>query len=211
MSTAEVTRRIILSLTAAILLAAALIYVGKPPIVSDTLPARLTDKEFWRMITDFSEAGGYFRSDNFLSNEAGYQRVIPLLKKSIRPGGVYLGVGPEQNFTYVVALEPKIAFIVDIRRQNMLEHLLYKALMELCPDRAEFLSRLFSRPRPNTLDSNASPEALVRAYEKARPTETLFDANAQLVVDHLTNTKRFSLSEEDQTTLRYVYRAFFDS
>ena len=78
------------------------------------------------MITDFSEAGGYFRSDNFLSNEAGYQHVIPLLKKSIRPGGVYLGVGPEQNFTYVVALEPKMAFIVDIRRQNMLEHLLIK-------------------------------------------------------------------------------------
>ena len=163
------------------------------------------------MITDFSEAGGYFRSDNFLSNEAGYQHVIPLLKKSIRPGGVYLGVGPEQNFTYVVALEPKMAFIVDIRRQNMLEHLLYKALMELSPDRAEFLSRLFSRPRPTTLDSNAGPEALVRAYQKARPTETLFDANAQLVVDHLINTKRFPLSEEDQTTLRYVYRAFFDS
>jgi len=61
------------------------------------------------------------------------------------------------------------------------------------------------------LDSNASPEALVRAYQKARPTETLFDANAQLVVDHLINTKRFPLSEEDQTTLRYVYRAFFDS
>jgi len=211
MSTAEVTRRIILSFTAAVLLVAALLYVGKPPIVSDTLPARLTDKEFWRMITDFSEAGGYFRSDNFLSNEAGYQHVIPLLKKSIRPGGVYLGVGPEQNFTYVVALEPKMAFIVDIRRQNMLEHLLYKALMELSPDRAEFLSRLFSRPRPTTLESNASPEALVRAYQKARPTETLFDANAQLVVDHLINTKRFLLSEEDQTTLRYVYRAFFDS
>jgi hypothetical protein len=93
----------------------------------------------------------------------------------------------------------------------MLEHLLYKALMELCADRAEFLSRLFSRPRPTTLDSNASPEALVHAYETARPTETLFDANAQLVVDHLINTKRFQLSDEDQTTVRYVYRAFFDS
>src|SRR5215510_2027490 len=211
MSTAEVTRRIILSFTAAILLVAALLYVGKPPIVSDTLPARLTDKEFWKMITDFSEAGGYFRSDNFLSNEAGYQHVIPLLKKSIRPGGVYLGVGPEQNFTYVVALEPKMAFIVDIRRQNMLEHLLYKALMELCADRVEFLSRLFSRPHQTTLNSSASPEALVRAYEKAQPSETLFDANVQLVIDHLRKAKGFPLSDEDQTTVRYVYRAFFDA
>jgi len=211
MSTAEVTRRITLLLTAAVLLTGALLYVGKPPVLLDTLPARLTDKEFWKMITDFSEAGGYFRSDNFLSNEAGYQHVIPLLKKSIRPGGVYLGVGPEQNFTYVVALEPKMAFIVDIRRQNMLEHLLYKALMELCADRVEFLSRLFSRPRQTTLDSSASPEALVRAYEKAQPSETLFDANVQLVIDHLTKAKAFPLSDEDQTTVRYVYRAFFDA
>src|SRR4030095_3794093 len=117
-----------------------------PSNLSDTLPARLSDKEFWKIITDFSEAGGYFRSDNFLSNEAGYQEVIPVLKKSVRSGGVYLGVGPEQNFTYVVGLDPKMAFIFDIRRQNMLEHLLYKALMEKSSDRAEFLSRLFSRP-----------------------------------------------------------------
>src|SRR5262244_2325524 len=210
MSTAEVTRRIILSFTAAILLVAALLYVGKPPIVSDTLPARLTDKEFWRMITDFCEAGGYFRSDNFLSNEAGYQHVIPLLKKSIRPGGVYLGVGPEQNFTYVVALEPKMAFIVDIRRQNMLEHLLYKALMELSPDRVEFLSRLFSRARPYSVDVHASPTALVDAYEKIRQSEDLFEANVRSVIDHLTKEKGFDLSSEDEATVRYVYHAFFE-
>src|SRR4030095_11961001 len=124
---------------------------------------------------------------------------------------VYLGVGPEQNFTYVVALEPKMAFIVDIRRQNMLAHLLYKALMELCADRAGYPSLLFSRPRPTPLGPDARREAVVRAYERVRPSETLFDANAQLVVDHLTNTKRFHLSDEDQTTVRYVYRAFFDS
>src|SRR5215813_11361822 len=117
MSTAEVTRRIILSFTAAILLVAALLYVGKPPIVSDTLPARLTDKEFWRMITDFSEAGGYFRSDNFLSNEAGYQHVIPLLKKSIRPGGVYLGVRPEKNSPFPFATDPDLASRPQTRRR----------------------------------------------------------------------------------------------
>ena len=61
---------------------------------------------------------------------------------------MYLGVGPEQNFTYIVALRPKLAFIVDIRRGNMNEHLLYKAFIELSADRADFLSRLFARPRP---------------------------------------------------------------
>ena len=146
MPTADVARRTVLFIASAILLSAALFYIGAPPAVPDTLPERLSNQEFWRMINEFSEASGYFRSDNFLSNEAGYQHVIPLLRKSIRSGGVYLGVGPEQNFTYIVGFEPKMAFIVDIRRQNMLEHLLYKALMEISADRAEFLSRLFSRP-----------------------------------------------------------------
>jgi hypothetical protein len=206
---AELVRRLTLFLAAAFLLAGALFYARGPAIVADTLPSQLTNSEFWAMVTDFSEAGGYFRSDNFLSNEAGYQRVIPSLKKSIPSGGVYLGVGPEQNFTYVVAFEPKIAFIVDIRRQNMLEHLLYKALMEVSSDRAEFLSRLFSRPK--SLNSDSSPEVLVRAYEQARPSEDLFDANVRLVIDFLTMTKGFDLSAEDEANIRYVYQAFFDS
>jgi hypothetical protein len=42
-------------------------------------------------------------------------------------------------------VKPKIAFIVDIRRQNLIEHLMYKALFELSADRAEFISRLLSR------------------------------------------------------------------
>src|SRR5260370_4863013 len=109
------------------------------------LPDKLTDQEFWGLVSDLSEAGGYFRSDNFVSNEGAFQEVIPRLQQSLKPRGVYLGVGPEQNFTYIVALQPGISFILDIRRQNMLEHLLYKALIEMSPDREEFLSRLFAR------------------------------------------------------------------
>src|SRR5262245_47033611 len=95
------------------------------------LPRRIDDEAFWKMISNFSEPSGYFRFENLLSNEPAYQIVIPNLQKTTKTGGVYLGVGPEQNFTYVAALEPKIAFIIDIRRQNMLEHLMYKALFEL--------------------------------------------------------------------------------
>ena len=68
--------------------------------------------------------------------------------RTTKPGGVYLGVGPDQNFTYLVALKPKIAFIFDIRRQNMLTQLMYKALIEQSNDRADFISRLFARARP---------------------------------------------------------------
>src|SRR3954471_22985320 len=82
---------------------------------AQNLPDRLSDRDFWKFITDVSEPGGYFRSDNFLSNERQYQFVIPDLQQITRPGGVYLGVGPEQNFTYIVALQPRLAIIFDIR------------------------------------------------------------------------------------------------
>src|SRR5688572_24160751 len=97
----------------------------------EPLPTRIEDGVFWRMIQEFSEDGGIFFSDNFLSNESGYQAVIPQLQAVTAKGGVYLGVGPEQNFTYVVGLEPAMAFIIDVRRQNMVQHLMYKAAFEM--------------------------------------------------------------------------------
>ncbi len=110
------------------------------------IPERISDADFWTMLTTMSEPGGYFRSDNLVSNELTFQYVIPSLTESLGTGGVYLGVGPDQNFTYLVALRPKIAFIVDIRRGNLQQHLLYKALIELSSDRADF-SRASSRVR----------------------------------------------------------------
>src|SRR5438552_6678621 len=212
MPTPEVVRRIILFISATLLLIAALFYVSAGyRSVADTLPPRLSDKEFWNMVTDFSEAGGYFRSDNFLSNEAGYQAVIPSLRRTVHTGGVYLGVGPEQNFTYILGIEPKMAFIVDIRRQNMLEHLLYKALIELSADRPDFLSRLFSRPKPAGLSADSRADVLFRAYEAAQPSANLFDANNASVLDYLENKKGFGLTTEDEASVRHVYRAFYES
>src|SRR5207237_6289725 len=135
------------------------------------------DAEFWKLVTEFSEPGGYFRSDNFVSNETTYQWVIPELLKTTKPGGVYLGVGPDQNFTYIVALKPKIAFIFDIRRQNMLTHLMYKTIIEQSSDRADFVSRLFSRPRPVGLDTASTPETIFAAFAGAPPDSTRFRRN----------------------------------
>src|SRR6478672_6496331 len=74
---------------------------------ADSLPSRLSDQEFWKLSNDLSEDNGFFRSDNLLSNELWFQTVIPDLLSRTKPGGVYLGVGPEQNFTYISALKPK--------------------------------------------------------------------------------------------------------
>ncbi|MFN8574687.1 MAG: hypothetical protein U0132_21720 [Gemmatimonadaceae bacterium] len=173
-----------------------------------TIPARLDDKTFWHMVTEMSEPGGFFRSDNFVSNETAFQTVIPRLQEFIPPGSVYVGVGPDQNFTYITSLRPAIAFVVDIRRQNMLQHLLYKAMIEIAPDRAQFLSMLFSRPRPADVDSTTTAEAMLLAYQRVPADSIGFDKLHATLVDRLTKTHGFVLTPEDLAAMKYVHTAF---
>jgi hypothetical protein len=174
------------------------------------LPARLADTEFWNLTEELSEPNGMFRSDNFLSNETGYQTVIAGLLEHIKPGGVYLGVAPEVNFTYVAAIKPRMAFIIDIRRGNLHEHLLYKALFEMSSDRADFLSRLFSRKRPPGLSASASIDDMFAAYDAVRPSEDLYQENFKAVIDWLTSKHGFKLRSDDPEGIGYVYyEAFF--
>jgi hypothetical protein len=180
-----------------------------PHAVSHELPDRLTDAAFWAIVTEFSEPGGYFRSDNLVSNETTFQHVIPTLQQNATPASAYVGVGPEQNFTYLVALKPRIAFIVDIRRQNLLLHLMYKALIEMSPSRADFLSRLFSREKPKNLNSGMSARALFGAFDAVQPDVGTFDQNLREVTRRLTRQHRFSLSSDDLRSIDYVYRSFF--
>ena len=142
-----------------VVLAAVALSAGPAAERRSDLPDRLTDQEFWKLTEDLSEPNGYFRSDNLVSNEQVFARVVPELVSRTKPGGVYLGVGPEQNFTYIAAMKPKMAFIIDIRRANLHLHLMYKALFELSADRAEFLGRLFTRTRPEGL----TPQSTARA------------------------------------------------
>jgi hypothetical protein len=173
------------------------------------LPDRLDDASFWAIVTDFSEPGGYFRSDNLVSNETTFQHVIPTLLEHTVPASAYLGVGPDQNFTYVVALRPRIVFIVDIRRQNLLLHLMYKALFEMSPTRADFLARLFSREKPSAVTPSMSARMLFGAFEGAPPDVAAFERNLRDVTRRLTRQHHFSLSSDDLRSLDYVYRSFF--
>lgn len=176
---------------------------------SEALPLRLSDQEFWKLSADSSEPDGSFRSDNLLSNEIGLQYVIPELIRSAKTGAVYMGVGPEQNFTYIAALKPKMAFIVDVRRGNLQLHLLYKALFETSPDRATFVSRLFSRKRPDGLKTSSNAEAIFAAYAKIEGSEALYKENLKAVEDHLAKKHGFALSAADLEGIDYVYHSFF--
>jgi hypothetical protein len=183
------------------------VLVGTLWLVHAQNQTTIKDNEFWRMITEFSEEGGSFRYENLLSNEISYQTVIPSLKL-VAQGGSYIGVGPEQNFTYIAAIEPKIAFIVDIRRQNMLEHLMYKALFEMSADRVEFLSRLFSRQRLSRLSGESSVADLFKAYSSETCDRQLLDATFQSVTDRLITQHGFALTQDDREAIHHVLDTF---
>jgi hypothetical protein len=175
---------------------------------AETIPSQLSDDAFWKLVTTMSEPDGQFRYENFLSNEIQYQYVIPDLQSRTKPGGVYMGVGPEQNFTYIIALQPKIAFITDIRRQNMLELMMYKAVFELCPDRSDFLSMLFSRDRPEGLSEKATANQLFRAYSTFSRDEALYQRNVKAIQNLLVQKHQFGLSLTDLQNIAYVFGVF---
>jgi hypothetical protein len=186
---------------------AALSTTEAQPREARTLPERLDDATFWRTVTELSEPGGWFRSDNFVSNEGELQYVIPDLVREVPAGRAYVGVGPEQNLTYIAELRPGIAFIVDIRRQNLVQHLLFKALMETSGDRAEYLSRLLARPRPPGLDSGSTVTALFNAFAGVPVDTMMFQREHAAVLAHLLG-RGFALTPVDEESLHYVYAAF---
>ena len=193
-----------------------LLVLGLAPAarLSDTLPASLTDREFWSLTEQMSEPNGYFRSnsgspDNLLSNESNVSWVAASLATRVKPSGVYLGVGPEQNFTYIAAIRPRLAIITDIRRGNLHLHLMYKALFELSANRAEFVAGLFSRKPAPGVSPTASAWELMNAYSQAEAVdEAGFKANLKTITDHLTRTRRLPLGAEDLAGIEYVYRNF---
>lgn len=177
-------------------------------------PESLSAKEFARISADCSDEGGHFRSDNFTSNETSYLHVVDKMKQLGATGGAYLGVGPEQNFTYIAKLRPRIAFIIDIRRQAIIQHLMYKAVFHLAPTRAQFLAKLLSRPLPKEKEkvfAAAAPlNELLAYFERTLADEQGYAANLTAIRKAIQEDFQFALTELDQKSLEYVYKSFRD-
>jgi hypothetical protein len=199
-----------LALLAAILLASAAVCpnIGA---VAESVPERLSDQEFWKLSSDYSEPDGTYRSENLVSNEIRFQTIIPALTRTAKPGRAYMGVGSEQNFSYIAALRPSIVFIVDIRRGNLDLHLIYKALFEMSTNRVDFVSRLFSRKMPEGLKASSAASEIFAACRKATPDQALYEKNLKEIKSHLMNKHGFGLSKTDLKGIDFVYSAWFKS
>ena len=144
-----------------------------------------------------------------MSNEITLSTVAAALAQRVKPGGVYLGVGPEQNFHYIAAIRPKIAFINDIRRGNLHMHLMYKALSSSPPIRAEFVSRLFTKPRPAGLTASRPRRSDERHWDLRHQHRGRRQGESAGDCEHLTKTPGFPAVVGGLAGVEYVYHAFY--
>ncbi len=182
---------------------------GKPrtadPVVS------FTPDRFAALVDTISEPGGFFDSDNLVSNEAGYLHVKHTLGRLDVKGGVYIGVGPDQNFTYIAQIKPRYAFILDIRRDNLIEHLVYKAIFALADSRVEFLSILFSKPALDAEFNTGKPtiEELVSYFDRTDGDAAQYARNLERIQAKI-RTYGVVLSEGDILRISELYRTFYE-
>jgi hypothetical protein len=183
-----------------------------PAAQSRALPSRLNDAAFWKMFETLSEDGGSFPSNNFVSNETEFQTVIPRLSATVKPGGVYVGVGPDQNFSYIAQVRPDLAIMLDVRRDNLLLHLLFKALFSLAPTRLEYLGMLTGRaPPPLDTARTMAAEALVRAIDAAPALDRTALAALDRRIDDAIARTGLRVSADDVETIRRFHREFVEA
>ncbi len=168
---------------------------------------------FAALSDQLSEPSGEFDTDNLISNESSYLHVMPALEQGGVTGGVYVGVGPDQNFSYIAHIRPTSAFIIDIRRDNLLLHLLFKALFAASRNRVEYLSILVGRQPPDRLETwrDASIEKIVTYFDDAKPLPApVLASTAERLHDSIKKTG-MAVSDRDLATIDRFHGQFIRS
>ena len=170
---------------------------------------QLSDSAFAALVAALSEPGGYFDSDNLVSNELSYQHVHGAMRRLKVSGGAYIGVGPDQNYTYIARVRPKIAYMIDLRRDNLLQHLLYKSLFDLARNRVEYLALLLARPAPRDVASwnRASIGQIVTYLDTVAPRRELYDS-VRMVVARTAGGYGIPLVPQDLETIARIHGRF---
>ena len=176
-----------------------------------TASASRDHKTFAALSARLSEPGGYFDSDNLISNETSYLHVVGKLRELGVTGGVYIGVGPDQSFSYIAKIRPKMAIIIDIRKDNLLQHLLFKALFARSRNRIEYLCTFFGKPFPKTKGwESRSVKDLIEYIDSTASDPKLFENTSKDVRNQI-QKYGITLSQSDTETITKVQRAFFSA
>jgi hypothetical protein len=168
-------------------------------------------KSFAALSARLSEPGGYFDSDNLISNETSYLHVIGKLRELGISGGVYVGVGPDQSFSYIAKIHPKMAIIIDIRKDNLLQHLLFKAIFGRSHNRMEYLCTFFGKPFPKTKGwESRGVKELAEYIDSTASDPKLFEKTSKDIRQDIQKLG-IPLTQSDLETITKVQRAFFSA
>lgn len=210
------TRRLALALAVSLLPAA---NIGAQSVAAEVAkqPSKQPshDTTFAATFARLSEPSGYFDTDNLISNESSYLHVMTRLHALGVQGGAYIGVGPDQNYSYIAAIRPRLAFLIDVRRDNALQHLMYRALFARSRNRMEFLCRLLGRtPPPNVSQWDERPIADILAWIDRRDNrdnragDAAFAAAEQRAVVEEAGRSGIPLSQNDRATISRLHGEF---
>ncbi len=203
-------RRLRLAIAAGVAAAALLAHLAARPAAQAPASA---GPQFATEIAALSEPGGYFDTDNLISNESSYLHVIPDLAAAGATGGAYIGVGPDQNFSYIAHVRPTVAFMLDIRRDNLLLHLLFKSIFSIARTRAEYLAALFGRPPPDPASDRPerSAEDLVAFVDSAKPLAPAAVQTLKARVTDALSATGVPLSAADRATIDRFHQRFMSA
>ncbi len=182
----------------------------KPVLAPAPAPSGTT--EFAKLIERLSDNGGYFDSDNLISNEASFQHVMGALRKRNVTSGAYIGVGPDTGFTYIAQIRPKLALMTDIRRDNLVQHFWFKALFAMARNRVEYLCLIFGKPVPAELaEWNSKPIAAIHEYLDKTPKKAELFAATQKQLHERVKAFGLPLTKADTEHLISIHQEFFDA
>lgn len=167
-------------------------------------------EDFAQLVAKLSERAGYFGSDNLVSNELSYQHVLGTMEEMNLSGGVYLGVGPDQNYTYIAQIKPKLAIMLDIRRDALLQHVMFKALFMMSRSRIEYMSNLFARPLPKDYKkwNDRQIRDLVDYFDRTPLDQKMAD-KLKAELHKKIESFGLGLNQRDWETIDEIYQAFY--
>jgi hypothetical protein len=175
------------------------------PVNSPASPESTYGRTFLRL----SEPAGFFPSENVVSNETSYLHVLDAMRRDGVTGGAYIGVGPDQNFSYIAAIRPQVAFMFDIRRDAMIEHQLFKAVFAMSRNRLEYLCILLAKPVPAGVSTwkDSSIKSLIALIDTTNASVE-FAKSSEIEIENRARNFGIPLSDNDIGVMA-LYRAAF--
>lgn len=170
-------------------------------------PAQQSYAELYHLL---SEPGGYFDSDNLISNETSYLHALDDLRARGVSGGVFIGVGPDQGFSYIAETRPQLAIMIDIRRDAMLQHLMFRSLFQRTRNRMEYLAGLIGATVPNVTRWTGKPiEQIIAVLDTAQRNELEFTRWSTRILEDA-RASGINLTADDMATIQRFRREFHD-